>query len=264
MKLLKNPWDNLFYDLISSSKESIKITSPYVKENIVSKMISSKRDEVNISLITSFKLMNYYVGASDLEALNKIIVSGGNIKNYQNLHSKIYIFDDKVAVVSSSNLTNGGLINNFEYGVLINDGNVNQVINDFDLLTNSEFTGKISLNEINQAKKIISNVPKSEKIIFPKVDNFEYKQNDFEVFTGGIESITKSLNGWKLEVFQCINQIESINFKLDELNEFIPYLKNKFPENNNVEAKIRQQLQFLRDIGLIEFKTKGNYIKLWK
>lgn len=262
MKLLKNPWDNLFYDLISSSKESIKITSPYVKENIVSKMISSKKDIVDISLITSFKLMNYYVGASDLEALNKIIISGGNIKNYQKLHSKIYIFDDKIAVISSSNLTNGGLINNFEYGVLIDDENVNNVVNDYNLLTNNEFTGKITLNEINEAKKIISNVPKSEKINLPKID-FENKQNDFEVFTGGIESITKSLTGWKLEVFLCINQIENINFKLEEVNEFIPYLKTKFPDNNNIEAKIRQQLQLLRDIGLIEFKIKGNYMKLW-
>lgn len=262
MKLLKNPWDNLFYDLISSSNESIKITSPFVKENVVSKMLQSKKENVDISLITSFKLMNYYVGASDLKALDKIIQSGGNIKNYQKLHSKIYIFDDNIAVVSSSNLTNGGLINNYEYGILIDDENVKSILNDFNLLSNNEITGKISLNEINEAQKIISNIPKSENIFIPKFD-IETKQNNFEVFTGGVESIVKSLTGWKLEVFLCVSKLEKIDFRLEELNQFSPYLKSKFPDNNNIEAKIRQQLQLLRDVGLIEFKTKGNYTKLW-
>jgi len=31
-----------------------------------------------------------------------------------------------------------------------------------------------------------------------------------------------------------------------------------------VEAKIRQQLQELRDLGLIEFIDRGVYRKLWK
>jgi type II restriction enzyme len=33
----------------------------------------------------------------------------------------------------------------------------------------------------------------------------------------------------------------------------------KHINNNNVEAKIRQQLQLLRDKGFIEFAERGNY-----
>jgi hypothetical protein len=225
-------------------------------------MLQSKDKKVDISLITSFKLMNYYVGASDLRALDKIIKSGGNVKNYQKLHSKIYIFDDNIAIVSSSNLTNGGLINNYEYGVLVDDENVNNIVNDFNLLSNNEMTGRITLSEINEVQKIISNVPKNENIYIPKFD-YEVKQNNLEIFTGGTESIEKSLTGWKLEVFKSINKLENVNFSLEELNLFIPAFKQKFPDNNNIEAKIRQQLQLLRDIGLIEFETKGKYKKLW-
>ena len=44
--------------------------------------------------------------------------------------------------------------------------------------------------------------------------------------------------------------------------EFVKELSVKHPGNNNVEAKIRQQLQFLRDKGFIEFTARGNYKKI--
>ena len=40
------------------------------------------------------------------------------VRNYQNLHAKIYLFDNKKALITSANLTNNGLYHNFEYGVL--------------------------------------------------------------------------------------------------------------------------------------------------
>ena len=40
-------------------------------------------------------------------------------------------------------------------------------------------------------------------------------------------------------------------------------LKNKHSNNNNIEAKIRQVLQQLRDMGFIKFVEKGKYKKLW-
>jgi type II restriction enzyme len=33
----------------------------------------------------------------------------------------------------------------------------------------------------------------------------------------------------------------------------------KHPSNNNVKAKIRQQLQFLRDKGVLDFVGRGQY-----
>lgn len=39
-------------------------------------------------------------------------------------------------------------------------------------------------------------------------------------------------------------------------------LQLKHPENHNVKAKIRQQLQILRDKGLIQFLGNGQYLKL--
>jgi len=46
-------------------------------------------------------------------------------------------------------------------------------------------------------------------------------------------------------------------FSLDEVYAFEPILKAKHPANNNIKAKIRQQLQMLRDKGILEFKGSG-------
>ena len=37
-----------------------------------------------------------------------------------------------------------------------------------------------------------------------------------------------------------------------------------YPKNKNIKDKIRQQLQVLRDLSLIEFLGNGIYKKLWK
>nr|WP_244200117.1 hypothetical protein [Flavobacterium limicola] len=52
------------------------------------------------------------------------------------------------------------------------------------------------------------------------------------------------------------------SFTLDELYTFENKLKIKYPNNNHIKDKIRQQLQFLRDKGLIEFNGRGNYKKI--
>ena len=44
---------------------------------------------------------------------------------------------------------------------------------------------------------------------------------------------------------------------------FEDYFHKKFLNNNNVRAKIRQQLQILRDRKVIEFIGRGKYRKLF-
>jgi len=39
-------------------------------------------------------------------------------------------------------------------------------------------------------------------------------------------------------------------------------VKDKYPNNNHIPDKIRQQLQFLRDKGFIVFKGHGVYKKI--
>lgn len=70
------------------------------------------------------------------------------------------------------------------------------------------------------------------------------------------------LRGWMLDVLNCINDIGSENFTLQQVYQYADALKVKHNLNRNVEAKIRQQLQFLRDRGFVEFVGRGVYRKV--
>ena len=67
--------------------------------------------------------------------------------------------------------------------------------------------------------------------------------------------------GWLFDILGCIERLNS-TFTLKQMYKFVEELKAKHPTNNNVEAKIRQQLQFLRDKGFIEFSSRGSYKKI--
>lgn len=260
--LIKSPWEDLFFDLVEQTEEKLRITSPFIKSKPVEKMISIKTKDVSIEYITSFKLMNFYRKSSDFEALNSILENSGIIKNYQPLHSKVYIFDQKQAIITSGNLTNGGLNTNYEYGVLIKDeNNVKSIIQDFYAIFNNSITGEISYENIEYAQKIIQDTPRKNDVKFKP---FEDEQDENDVFDGGISAIIQNLAGWKLEVFNCLESIENRTFLLKQAYAFEDVLSEKYPYNRNIKDKIRQQLQHLRDLGLIEFKGRGVYRKLWK
>lgn len=68
--------------------------------------------------------------------------------------------------------------------------------------------------------------------------------------------------GWLFDVLMCVNRIRSDEFNLNDVYQFEVELKMKHPENNNIKAKIRQQLQMLRDREYIEFLGNGRYRKV--
>lgn len=68
--------------------------------------------------------------------------------------------------------------------------------------------------------------------------------------------------GWIMDILNCVNNIPTDTFSLSTVYSFTDYLSEKHPQNHNVQAKIRQQLQLLRELGFIEFLGKGQYRKI--
>ncbi len=266
MKILTTPWKDDLLELVADSKTSIRITSPFVKENICRDLIKVKQADSKIELVTSFKLANIYSGSLDLSALELVIANEGKVRNFSKLHSKIYLFDNKKAVITSGNLTIGGLEKNFEYGVLVDEEIlISQICRDFDALANNENTGTVKLSDINTVRNILANIPKIESVKFPSYQiAVESPEQVSDVVEFPIEFFSKTLSGWKLDVFDCLNNIPQQQFTLADVYSFENRLKEKHPLNNNVKDKIRQQLQALRDLGLVEFLGDGKYKKLWK
>ena len=71
---------------------------------------------------------------------------------------------------------------------------------------------------------------------------------------------------WKADVLECVHNLckkkSSVNFTLDEMYAYVDLLASKHPNNNFVEEKIRQQLQYLRDEGHISFEDNYGSYKL--
>lgn len=76
-----------------------------------------------------------------------------------------------------------------------------------------------------------------------------------------LEKNVISARGWLMDVLNCVNQISSPIFTLNDIYAYEKYLFLKHQNNHNVKAKIRQQLQFLRDKGFIVFLGNGKYRK---
>lgn len=65
--------------------------------------------------------------------------------------------------------------------------------------------------------------------------------------------------GWLMDVLYCLEQMGKEYFTLKDVYGFTDYLQERHRENHNIQPKIRQQLQFLRDKGLVDFLGKGEY-----
>lgn len=78
-----------------------------------------------------------------------------------------------------------------------------------------------------------------------------------------LRSKNKETKGWLLDILNCIDSIKNDTFTLDEVYYFEERLKRKNPDNNFVRDKIRQQLQILRDKGIVEFTARGRYRKMY-
>ncbi len=65
--------------------------------------------------------------------------------------------------------------------------------------------------------------------------------------------------GWTLDVLNGIRSLGKKDFNLSEAYTLESHLSRLHPANRHVQPKIRQQLQLLRDLGLVEFLGSGNY-----
>jgi type II restriction enzyme len=75
-----------------------------------------------------------------------------------------------------------------------------------------------------------------------------------------LAELPPALRGWTVDVLRVIRELRKPRFSLQDLYGFEAELKNLHPKNLNVRPKIRQQLQVLRDLGLVEFASPGNYV----
>lgn len=105
-------------------------------------------------------------------------------------------------------------------------------------------SGRIALVEEAQAR------PKSEVVHAWRSTIFRRDKTDLRA------------RSWLLSVMRSVDTYGGRAFSLKEIYAFEGSLAERFPSNRNVKAKIRQQLQILRDQGYLELLGGGCYQRL--
>jgi len=112
----------------------------------------------------------------------------------------------------------------------------------------------IDLQRIPESGKIF--IIKKKKIIDKNIVRENWRKTLF------LKNKKGENKGWIIDIMTCVDKIGSTYFSLNDVYIFEEFLKEKYPKNNFIKDKIRQQLQILRDKGFIEFLGNGKYKKV--
>lgn len=110
----------------------------------------------------------------------------------------------------------------------------------------------------------IGSIPESGKIFIIRNSKQEDKSKVIDQYQHvlSLQKTDIQCRGWLLDVLKCVERIPKNDFTTQEMYAFVDELQKKHPDNNHVQDKIRQQLQFLRDKGFVKFTSRGHYKKI--
>jgi len=205
-KLLSFPWEDEFIDIINRTKKELFISSPFINKagvKVLSDSIKTK-SSVRISLITNLTSQNIINRAVEPAALLELYKQFDqvNISSLGKLHAKVYIIDNDIGIITSANLTRGGLINNFEYGILIDDKNVISTIKD-DMLkyySLGNIFDRALLEKINEESEKLYKIKHETDNLIKDTELAQLLKKvtetiDFELLKNRIKSKSRTING---------------------------------------------------------------------
>ena len=110
---------------LSKAQQEILICSPWITHIIEELSRFKKRGKkMNLKIITRLIKEDIDIGITDLNKLGILEKTfGAEIRYNNNLHAKIVVTDNSVAIISSANLTKKGLSVNYEAGICLRDKN---------------------------------------------------------------------------------------------------------------------------------------------
>lgn len=182
---------------------------------------------------------------------------------HQIFHPKLYLLragQDVACFVGSSNLTGGGFQRNIELNVQIsgNSENVNilQFFDYFENLRQMESVTQPTIEILEIYEELYQRRKQLESTKDVQVSELA-TQLDREIGNTYRENKT-----WKSLVLDSINRLPQSEFRTQDIYADEERFRHIYPNNQHIQAKIRQQLQYLRDDGLIKQLAKGRWQRL--
>jgi type II restriction enzyme len=106
-------------------------------------------------------------------------------------------------------------------------------------------------------------MPQVARIVIIKDSKIAARNEVLRLWSASQKVLTLSARkrGWLADLVRRVERVDPI-FSIDDIYHFKTELGRAHIDNHNIEAKIRQQLQVLRDLGMVEFIRPGIYRRL--
>ncbi len=102
--------------------DHLSVICPYIRAEQVENLLGG-RELRSLRVLTLWDIRSFLLGVSEPSALRRLLEFGGEVRTMKaGLHAKVYIGDES-ALVTSANFTAGGLTNNLECGVFVENHN---------------------------------------------------------------------------------------------------------------------------------------------
>lgn len=127
-------WSLALRDLVSSARERLTIAAPFVTTDgsgfIADAIDSRLRRAGAMDFVTDLSPVHVSEGILDLDAIEGIVAltERSRLWHVPRFHAKVYVADGRRAIVTSGNLTSGGLFANVEYGLDVREPSIARVI----------------------------------------------------------------------------------------------------------------------------------------
>ena len=135
MKIVTSPWRIEFNAFVGEAKNTLRVVAPFYSSEPVTELLRrcKSRKKFFLLALEEQAVKGNFQSTSALRAILKD--PNAEVRFIRNLHAKFVIADGQAAIVTSANLTGGGLDNNIEMGVRFDDLlTVKHLVHHFDAL----------------------------------------------------------------------------------------------------------------------------------
>jgi hypothetical protein len=258
--VITSPTDRWFRDALAGKPRSLSVASPYVG-SYLSSIVVRLGSGVRVTLLTRTLLTDFASKASDLEAVAIIAKKAGRILSLSSLHAKVYVLDER-ALITSANATASGMLKNRECGFEVNGKKIAVQLTDaiakgFGSTQRPEPWTADDIEALREpVERLRASRPKTIRLQPHAIEAPPWVELTKRDYAG----LAQSFRGWLRLTFEGISRIGSDTFSMsDVMKVCLPLAADEFPDNQHVREKLRQQMQRLRDLGLVMFLGNGRY-----
>ena len=257
--IIVSPTDRWLKAALSSCRRSFVVASPYVG-SYLSKAIASVDESVGVMLLTRTLLSDFASKASDLDAVTAIARRAGNILSLSSLHAKVYVIDRR-ALITSANATASGMFRNRECGIEVKSSRAVTELRHFIQrgFGSNQPPQRWTVDDLSALREPVERLREALPRTARLQEAIEAPPR-LELGKRNYSRLIEGFSGWLRLTIEGISRINTTVFSMEDVFEACASLAAiEFPENRHVREKLRQQMQRLRDLGLVSFLGKGRY-----